>query len=175
MGSWHWDPSPRVCQQSNSTRQARSAAGVQFSRLKVSRRYRPNCTKWMKTKWFIWDDELGQEPRKLLVLLLEGVQTDTTAAKRGFPWKKQLASHVLHSSQDVGVWLSKPKAETSHFSSILCLRKPSLPSLAVVHWAVMLLAPLRSKQPFYQPSSFFTPDSCRLFCPTKAGSGFLTF
>lgn len=147
----------------------RSAAGVQFSRLKASHRYKPNCTKRVKTKWIIWDDGLGQEPRRLMVLLLEGVQTDTTVAKRGFP------SHVLCSPWDVDVWLSKLKAETNHCRSTLSLRKPSLPSLAAVHWAVTPLPPLRSKKAFYQLSYFFTPGSCHLHCFTKAGSGSLTF
>jgi len=101
------------------------------------------------------------------VLLLEGLQTDITAVKRGFPSKKQLASHVLCSSRDMGAWLSKPKAETRHFRRVLGLRKPSLPSLAAVHCAVTLLSPLRSKQPFYQ-----------LFCqssPLQPHKGWLWF
>lgn len=100
-------------------------------------RHRPNCTKRMKKKWLIWDDGMGQETRMLPVLLLEGMQTDTTVTKRGFLQKKKLAPHIL------GIWVGKAKVETSHFSSILGLRKPFLPFLAAMPRTVTLMAPLR--------------------------------
>lgn len=84
------------------------------------------------------------------------------------------SSRALCSHWDAGVWLSKSKAEINPFRSVLGLRKPSLPSLAAVHWAVMLLS-FRSKQSFYQISSAFRPHRCHLHCSTRAGYGSLTF
>lgn len=88
---------------------------------------------------------------------------------------ERTSSRLRYSSRDVGIWLSKPEAETNHFRSVLGLRKSSLPSLTAVHWAVTLLPSLRSKQPFYWLSQFFYPRQLSSSLPHKGWPWFVHF
>lgn len=125
-----------IKQQNSSTLQTRSAETVQFSCLKSSGTGQSAPRGWRKndlSEMMGWD----KRPGCCQCYCSRGCKTDTTMTKRGFLQKKKLAPHIL------GIWVGKAKVETSHFSSILGLRKPFLPFLAAMHRTVTLLAPLR--------------------------------